>query len=53
MEQAMGLTLFRDRLSKSRLSPNDIKWMPSWFGQFAKGRPVVDGLIWFNTDDIL
>jgi len=27
--------------------------MPSWFGQFAKGRPVVDGLVWFSTDDVL
>ena len=49
----MSVELFRDRLSKSRLSPNDIKWMPSWFGQFAKGRPVVDGLSWFNTEDVL
>ncbi len=49
----MSLELFRDRLNKSRLHPNDIKWMPSWFGQFAKGRPVVDGLVWFSTDDVL
>ena len=49
----MSVELFRDGLSRSRLSSNDIKWMPSWFGQFARGRPVVDGLIWFSTDDVL
>ena len=49
----MSLELFRDRLNKSRLHPNDIKWMPSWFGQFEKGRPVVDGLIWFSQDEVL
>ncbi len=45
----MSLELFRDRLNKSRLHPNDIKWMPGWFGQFAQNRPVIDGLIWFGT----
>ncbi|MCY2984906.1 MAG: hypothetical protein NTY15_14885 [Planctomycetota bacterium] len=38
----MSLVLFLDRLNKSRLHPNDIKWMPAWFTQFATGRPVVD-----------
>ena len=27
--------------------------MPGWFGQFAKNRPVIDGLIWFSTEDVL
>jgi hypothetical protein len=49
----MSLELFRDRLRRSRLNPNDIKWMPSWFGQFATGRAVVEGLVWFNEDDVL
>lgn len=49
----MSLELFRDRLNKSRLHPNDIKWMPSWFAQFATGRPVVDGLIQFEKEDVL
>ena len=49
----MSVELFRDGLSRSRLSSNDIKWMSSWFGQFVKGRPVVDRLIWFSTDDVL
>ena len=49
----MSLELFRDRLNKSRLHPNDIKWMPNWFAQFATGRPVVDGLIQFEKEDVL
>lgn len=39
----MSLELFRDRMNYFRLYPNDIKWMPSWFAQFANGRPSVDG----------
>ena len=39
----MNLELVRDRLNYSRLYPNDIKWMSSWFAQFANGRPSVDG----------
>ncbi len=27
--------------------------MPSWFAQFATGRPVVEGLIQFEKDDVL
>ena len=53
MEYVMSVELFRERLNRSRLHPNDIKWMPSWFSQFAAGRPVVDGLVWFDTDDVL
>ncbi len=49
----MSLELFRDRLNQSRLHPNDIKWMPGWFGQFAQNRPAIDGLIWFSTEDVL
>ena len=49
----MSLELFRHRLNRSRLRPNDIKWTPIWFGQFAKNRTVIDGLIWFATDDLL
>ncbi len=49
----MSLELFRDRLNKSRLHPNDIKWMPSWVAQFATGRPILDGLIQFEKDDVL
>lgn len=49
----MSVELFRERLNRSRLHPNDIKWMPSRFSQFAAGRPVVDGLVWFDTDDVL
>ncbi|MFY8202195.1 MAG: hypothetical protein ACOVLE_16080, partial [Pirellula staleyi] len=49
----MSLELFRDRLNQSRLHPNDIKWMPRWFGQFAQNRPAIDGLIWFGTEDVL
>jgi hypothetical protein len=49
----MSLELFRDRLNKSRLHSNDIKWMPGWFAQFATGRPVVDGLISFEKEDVL
>ena len=49
----MSLELFRDRLNRFRLHPTDIKWMPSWFGQFAKRKPVVDGLIWYVTRQAL
>jgi hypothetical protein len=49
----VSLELFRDRLNQSRLHPNDIKWMPGWFGQFAQNRPAIDGLIWFGTEDVL
>ncbi len=49
----MSLELFRDRLIRSRLYPDDIKWMPSRFGRFANGRPLVDGIIRFSKDDVL
>lgn len=49
----MSLVLFLDRLNKSRLHPNDIKWMPAWFTQFATGRPVVDGFVPFEKEDVL
>ncbi len=45
----MNLELFRARLNKSRFHPNDIQWIPGWFGPFAKNRPVIDGLVWFGT----
>lgn len=49
----MSLELFRDRLNHSRLLPDDIKWMPSWFGKFAQNRHLIDGLIQFDHDDVL
>lgn len=49
----MSVELFRDRLNRSRLHPDDIKWMPSWFGRFSVDRPLVDGLIRFSQDDVL
>ena len=49
----MSTALFRDRLAKSRLHPNDIKWMPSWFAEFSKNRPLTDGVVRFNGDDVL
>ena len=53
MELILSLELFRDRLNKSRLHPNDIKWMPNWFGEFAKNRRVTNGVIQFDRDDVL
>ncbi len=52
-EVVMSVALFRDRLAKSRLHPNDIKWMPSWLLEFAKNRPSSDGLISFTESDVL
>jgi hypothetical protein len=49
----MSVELFRDRLAKSRLHPNDIKWMPSWFLEFAKGKKLVDGKLPFAYQDVL
>ena len=49
----MSIELFRDRLNRSRLHPDDIKWMPSWFGKFANDKPLVDGLIRFSQEDVL
>ena len=49
----MSVELFRDRLAKSRLHPNDIKWMPSWVAEFSKDRTLADGVISFVHQDVL
>jgi integron integrase len=49
----MSVELFRDRLAKSRLHPNDIQWMPSWFSEFAKGRTLSEGVLPFTEQDLL
>lgn len=49
----MSVELFRDRLAKSRLHPNDIKWMPSWLSEFSKDRALVNGFLPFAENDVL
>jgi hypothetical protein len=34
----MSIALFRERLAKSRLHPDDIKWMPRWLQEFARSQ---------------
>lgn len=49
----MSVALFKDRLSKSRLHPNDIKWMPSWIAEYAKNRIEAGGLLTISESDVL
>ncbi|MFN6161455.1 MAG: integron integrase [Planctomycetota bacterium] len=49
----MSIALFRERLAKSRLHPDDIKWMPRWLQEFARSHPEADGLIRFSDPDVL
>jgi hypothetical protein len=45
----MSDALFREKLSRSRLSTNDIKWMPHWFAEFTKDRSPADGRFLFDN----
>jgi integron integrase len=49
----MSIALFRERLAKSRLHPDDIKWMPRWLQEFARNHPESDGLIRFSDPEVL
>jgi integron integrase len=49
----MSEALFREKLSRSRLSTNDIKWMPHWFAEFTKDRSPADGRFLFDNADVL
>ena len=49
----MSVALFRDRLAKSRLHPNEIKWMPSWSSEFAKDQTLVHCVLPFAENAIL
>jgi len=49
----MSIALFRERLGKSRLHPDDIKWMPRWLQEFARNHPESNGSIRFSDPDVL
>jgi len=49
----MSVELFRDRLIKSRLHPNEIQWIPSWVSEFAEDRALVNGVISFSHQEVL
>ena len=47
---SMSVELFRQRLSRSQVHPNDIKWMPKWLKEFAcqQADPTA-GMFTFDT----
>ena len=49
----MSIALFRERLAKSRLNPNDVRWMPNWLSMFAKNLHSMDDKLAFNREDVL
>jgi hypothetical protein len=49
----MSVATFRERLAKSRLHPDDIKWMPKWMTEFAKDRTLVNDILSFDETDVL
>lgn len=49
----MSLALFRERLQKSRLHADDIKWMPRWLEEFARSHPECNGSFRFSDPDVL
>ncbi len=49
----MSVALFRERLEKSQLHTDDIKWMPRWLEEFTRTHPESNGLIQFSDPDVL
>lgn len=47
----MSIALFRKRLARSRLHPDDIQWMPRRLEEFARSHPESDGLIRFSDPE--
>ena len=47
---SMSVELFRQRLSRSQVHPNDIKWMPKWLDEFASQQAdPAAGMFKFDT----
>jgi hypothetical protein len=47
----VSIALFRKRLARSRLHPDDIQWMPRRLEEFARSHPEADGLIRFSDPE--
>ncbi len=48
----MSVELFQQRLAKSQLAPNDIRWMPHWVREFSHLHPSGGSLIAFASQDV-
>jgi hypothetical protein len=49
----MSTELFRVRLAKAQVHPDDLKWMPKWLDEYARFQRVSEGTLAVEQDGVL